>query len=193
MRGARREDFRRIDADGRGRVAARERADEFDRAAQVRDAVNVHARDDRRLVRVLFGQQERLDASVARPDGDGQRALDRAHATVERKLSDGEHVRQAFEFAEIAVRAEDAERDGEVEARALFAHVGGREVDRRLVEREEEAAVVDGGADALARLANGGIGQTDDGDGRRTIDLVSRGREIDLNIDEIGVDAVDGG
>ena len=44
-------------------------------------------------------------------------------------------------ISKVAVCAEDAERNRQVEARALFAHVRRSEIDRRLVKRKEEAAV----------------------------------------------------
>ena len=61
------------------------------------------------------------------------------------------------------------------------------------MKRKEEAAVVDGRADALARFADGRVGQADDGHGRRGVGLIARRRQINLDVDEVCVDAVDGG
>ena len=52
---------------------------------------------------------------------------------------------------------------------------------------KEERAVVDGGADALARLAHGEVGQADDGDRRVPVGLAPRGRQVNFNIDEVCV------
>src|SRR5205085_7749669 len=137
-------------------------------------------------------EDQTSDPGLARENGDGERAAYRAHAPVEREFADRERVGQVFRFAEVAVRAEYAERDGEVEARALFANVCGREVDGRLVEREEEGAVVDGGAYALARLAHGEVWQADDCDGRGRVGLAARGRQVNFGVNEVCVNAVNG-
>ena len=98
-----------------------------------------------------------------------------------------------FARAEVAVCAEDAERDGQIETRALFAHIGGRKVDRRLVKREEEGAVVDRSPDAFARFAHGEVGQANDGHGRRRVGFATRGRQVNLDVHEVCVNAIDGG
>jgi hypothetical protein len=184
----RREQARVIDFERRGRAPFGERGDEFDRAAQGRHRVNGDARDDRRLRRVLFRQDEHADAGGAGAQRDGQRAAHGAHAPVEREFAQGDGVGQAVERAQVAVRAQHPERDGQVEGRALLAHVGRGQVDRRLVEREEEAAVVDRSPYALARLAHGGVGQPDDGDGRVRLDLVARGRQVNFDVNEVCVE-----
>jgi hypothetical protein len=190
-----REQLLLVHADGTGaRACVRAQSrDHLDRAAQGRDGVDLDAADDRRLSRVLFREDEARDARVARAQRDGERAAYGSHATVERKLADREHVGQALGLSEVAACAEYAERNGEVEARSLFAHVGGREVDGRLVEGEEECAVVDGGADALARLSHGEVGQADDGDGRGRVCLAARRAKVNLDVHEVCVYAVDCG
>ena len=60
-----------------------------------------------------------------------------------------------------AIGAQDADGDGQIEARAFFLEVGGREVDGDVRGRNEVAGVLDGGAHAVAALAHGGIGQAD--------------------------------
>ncbi len=61
------------------------------------------------------------------------------------------------------------------------------------MKRKEETAVIDRRANAFARFAHGQIGQANDDHGRRLIDFIARGCEIDLDIDKIGIDAIDGG
>jgi hypothetical protein len=58
-----------------------------------------------------------------------------------------------------AVSAEDADGYGEIEAGAGLLDVGGGEVDGDAGGRNVEAGVLDGGADAVARLADGGVGR----------------------------------
>ena len=48
----------------------------------------------------------------------------------------------------------------------------------------------DGGAHAIARLAHGGVGQAD---GAEFALLKDDAGEVDLHVDDVGVDAVDGG
>ncbi len=60
-----------------------------------------------------------------------------------------------------AVRAEDSDRDGQVEAGAFLLQVGGSEIDGDVRGRNEIAGVLDGGADAIAALAHGGVGKAD--------------------------------
>ena len=62
---------------------------------------------------------------------------------------------------ERAVSAEDADGHGQVEAGAFFLDVGGSEVDGDVGGREVEAGVADGGADAVAGFAHGGVGKAD--------------------------------
>ena len=63
--------------------------------------------------------------------------------------------------------AEQGEGDGQVERRALFAHVGRREVDGDAPRGELVVRVDDRRAHALATLLHGRVGQPDDGEGRR--------------------------
>ncbi len=55
--------------------------------------------------------------------------------------------------------------------------------------RNQVAGVLDGGADAVAALAHGCIGQTD---GVKVVLVGDHAAVIDFYIDEVGVDAVDG-
>ena len=93
-------------------------------------------------------------------------------------------------MAERAVGSEDADGDGEVEAGAFFLEVGGREVDGDAGGGKVEAGVLDGGADAVARLADGGVGEADGGEG---FFLGFDAGEVDFHVDDVCVDAVDGG
>jgi len=47
-------------------------------------------------------------------------------------------------------------------------------------------------ADALARLSHGEVGQPDDGHRRGSVRLAARGRQVNLDVDKVCFDAVDG-
>ena len=61
---------------------------------------------------------------------------------------------------------EHRERDRQVEARALLAQTGGREVDRDTAHGELELRGGDPAADSFLRLLAGAIGEPDDREGR---------------------------
>src|SRR5205807_9611242 len=72
---------------------------------------------------------------------------------------------------------------GEVEGRALFLHIGGRETNGDVVLPEAVAGVIDRRADAGMRLAYGGIRQADNEKLRQPV------LGIDFNDDSDGLDA----
>src|SRR5262249_37183638 len=85
----------------------------------------------------------------------GQDAAHRLDLAVERQLpDDGEWCRA---FLDDPGRREDAERDRQVEGRALLTEVGRGEVDRHAVVRAYVATVADRGPHALAALPHRGI------------------------------------
>ena len=127
------------------------------------DGVDVDAFDDGGLARVGGGDDEVPDAGGAGGDGDGQHALHGAEGAVEAEFADEDEVGDVLD-GEAAVGAEDADGDGEVEAGAFFFEVGGGEVDGDAGGWEVEAGVADGGADAVAGLADGGVGEADGGE-----------------------------
>src|SRR5262245_31511909 len=102
-----------------------------------------------------------MNRTLARHYRDRQSAFDRAHTTIEREFADAENVNQVLLFRKLAVRTEYSQRDRQIETRAFFANVRGREVDRRLLKRKEITAVLNRGADAFARLAHRGVRKSD--------------------------------
>src|SRR5207247_4126376 len=76
--------------------------------------------------------------------------------------------------------------DGEVDAGAALADAGGREVDRHPLLRPLQPAGDPRGADAVARLAAGRVGQADNGEARKP------GRDVHLDGDRLAVDAEQG-
>ncbi len=72
---------------------------------------------------------------------------------------------------------------------AFLLDVGGSEVDGDERGGNQVAGVLDGGANAVAALAHGGVGQADG------VEVVLIGNDtavVDFDIDQVGVDAVDG-
>ena len=131
---------------------------------QGRDGINVDALHDRGLWSVFLGDEEILNALFASGQCDRQSSSHRTHAAVERQLTDGHHALEFFGVGEVAIRAQDAQGDGQVKARPLLAEVGGGEIHRYLLERKKEFTVVDRSMDPLAALTHGGVGQADDND-----------------------------
>ena len=79
-------------------------------------------------------------------EGDGQHAGDRAHRAVQRQLAHGEEARRVAAL-HLAGGHEDAQRDGQVEARAFLADIRRRQVHHQAhVEGELELRVADGRA-----------------------------------------------
>ena len=95
--------------------------------------------------------------------------------------------------AQISICPEDAKRDRQIETCAFFTNVRRRQINRGLVKGKEECAVVDGGPNPLSRLAHGEIRQADNYHGRGSVRLVPHGSQIDFDIDQVGVDSIDGG
>ena len=67
-----------------------------------------------------------------------------------------------MDAGQLALRGEDADEDRQVVERAGLLAVGRREIDGQAARREAEAVVLDRRADALARLLDGRVGQSDD-------------------------------
>ena len=90
-----------------------------------------------------------------------------------------------FVGLEEAVGRHRGEGDGKVEAGAIFAHIGGGEVDADAALRPGEAGVFEGRLDPHAGLADGALGEAYDGEG------LDAGTEVDLDRDGDGIDADD--
>jgi len=153
------------------------------------DGIDVDTGDDGGLASVAGWDDEVVDAGGASGDGDGQHALYGAQGAIEAEFADENEVRDVFD-GKGAVGTEDADGDGEVEAGALFLEVGGREVDGDAGGREVEAGVLNGRTDAVARLADSRVRESDSGEG---LLLRLDAGKVDLYVDDVCVDAVDGG
>ena len=82
-------------------------------------------------------------------------------------------------------REQDPERDRDIKARAILAHIGRGEVDGELIKGEAKACARERGGDAVAALFDGAIGKPGD-----MKDLEAHG-DVDLDEDVEGFDAKD--
>ena len=147
---------------------------------------DVDALDDRGFAGVSFGDGERFDANFAGGESGGESAANGAYAAVKGKLAEKHALIEHF-AEEVAHAADQAETHGEIEGGAFFANVGGSEIDGdALAVRKLEAAVAERRLDALAAFFHGVVGQAD------YVEILNaRGADVDLDFDEVGVDAVD--
>src|ERR1019366_8237062 len=151
--------------------------------------VDVDAFNHSGLARVGGGNHQVSDAGGPGGHGDGQHSLHRPQAAVEAQLADQQEVGDVLDV-ERAVGSENSDGDGQIEAGASLLDVGRGQVDGDAGGRNVEAGVLDGGAHAVAGLADGGVGQAD---GVELLFVGLDAGEVDLDVDDAGVDAVDGG
>ena len=110
----------------------------------------------------VFDRDKETDfAAGARLKSDGQDAFDRTDGAGEGEFADDDEVLELV-GGELFAGGEHAEGDGQIEARAFFAEVGGREVDGGAALRKAETGVDQRGGDAIAGFFNRGVGEPDD-------------------------------
>ena len=114
-----------------------------------------------RLGRGARRAQDPGQAGPARRLRKGDRATDRPQPPVEGKLADSGVLGQPV-ARDLPGGGEDRERDREIEARALLAQAGRREVDGDPALRPLELRRGDSAAHALLRLLAGAVGEPDD-------------------------------
>ena len=137
------------------------------RLAEVSAGVHAEALHDGGLGGVLGRDDEGGGAAVPRADGEGEHAADGPEGGVERELSEERDLFEALArgLRELLAGGEDAERDGQVEVRAVLAEVGGREVERDASHRPRDADVLDRRLYADARLPDRAVRQPGDVEG----------------------------
>ncbi len=116
-------------------------------------------------------------------------ALHGAQGAVQAEFADEQEVRKLF-VVQRAVGSEDGDGNGQVEAGPFLLQVRRREIDGDARGRKVEARVLDGSADAVAALADSGVGQTHGV--KLLLGELDRG-EVDFDLNEVGVDTIDGG
>ena len=141
--------------------------------------------DDRRLLDALPRDDHAFEAGAQNALGDSERPVAGTQPAVEAELAEHGQPLQRL-GRHLFARREDADRDRQIEAGAVLAQVGRREVHRDAALRELEARVGDRSAHALARLAHRSIPESDDRERRQSLTYV------DLDRDASGFDAVDG-
>ena len=168
------------------RAAALAVGQERERLGERADAVDLQPVHGGGLGGVLFRHDDGAVAALPRLDGHREDAADGAQRAVERELAADEHLVQHRLRDPARARGEEAERDGQVERRALLAHVGGGEVHGDGAARHGEAGVLERGPDAVAALAHGAVGQAHHGPPRQV------GFDVGLDLDGQRVDSEDG-
>ena len=154
------------------------------RLGQTAHAVQVQALHGRGLALVVFRQQQAAIAVAARRRRDRQDAARRLNRAVERQRADQQEIVDVPSH-EQARRREHAERNRQIEARALFAHVGRRQVDGDAMGRKLEPRVADRAANPIAALTDAGVGQSHHGEAGQAE------RHVDLDLDRERLDPVD--
>ena len=116
----------------------------------------------------------------------GNTPLQRPHRAGEREFADGDKIVELIGL-DLFARRQHPERDGQIEARPLLFHVGGREVDGRAAHRKFVAGIGERGRHAVARFLHRGVRQADDDNQR----VAPAG--VDLDFDRKSFDAVERG
>ena len=167
-------------------AAVSSRVEKLSNLQQRVHAVDVDALDHRRFAGIRRRDQQILDAAFPRCDGNGQHPLDWPQATVEAQFSYQEKIAEVAQL-QAAIRTQNPDCHGQIEAGAFFLQIGGRQVNGDLRRRNIEAGIFDGGADAVAALAHGGVGQTDR---MKAVFCRLDAGKIHFNIDDVGVDTI---
>ncbi len=132
---------------------------------QAARAVHLDVLHHRRFGRILHGNNDAGDPVFTRANGHRERAANRTDGAIQREFANQQVLVELFDHAH---RAQDAERHRQIEARAFLAHVGRRQVDGDSLVGIAESGVDERALDALAALADGGVGHADhDGVARR--------------------------
>ena len=153
------------------------------RLAQILHRNDLQPGDDRRFGRVFGGHQHAGLAVGLRAQGDGQNALARTHRAGQRQFADDDEIVELVGF-HLFAGGQHAQRDGQIKARPLLLHVGGREVDGGAAHRKFEAGIGERGGDAVARFLDRRVRQADDDDERVAV------AGVDLDFDRVGFNAV---
>ena len=131
-----------------------------DRFGEVADGHRLDAAE-LRLARGLGRAEDPLETCAPCALRDGERATDGSDPAVERELPDG-GMRRELVGGHLARGRQHGERDREVEAGALLAQPGRREVDRDPFQRPLELGRPDTAANSVLRLRARTVCETDD-------------------------------
>src|ERR1700756_3595156 len=151
--------------------------------------VDVQAPDHGRFLGVGFRDDHAGNFPSSGFEGNGEGTSNAAYTAVEREFSDKKAIRH-FLPGETAIGTDDAERHGQVEPGTFFLDVGRGKVDSDVGGRNVVAAVFQRGADAVASFAHSCVGQAD---GVEVVLIALDARAVDFYLNNVGIDAVDGG
>ena len=174
---------RRVDVHGRELARFVDQVQGFRQRAQ---SVNLHVLHHGGFRGIFERQHQLAQTFLPRHGGDGERAFDGPQAAIERQLAKKERAFQVV-LQQRARGAQNPQRDGKIESRAFLLHVGGRQIHSDVLPGELQAAVVDGGPDALTAFAHGGVRQADGQE-----DALAGG-DVNFHLHRISINAKDGG
>src|SRR6185369_3486300 len=160
--------------------------------SKIPDRINIYSLNDRSLGRVLLGHKQMLYAVLSRRKRDRQHAAYRSYSSVERQFTDAHSTRHIFNAAEIAVRTKYPQRNRQVETRTFLPHIRRSKIYRQFMDREKIAAVIDRRTNAFSAFAYRRIRQPHNDQVRRRVVVTRRGPHVDLNVHDVGVNAVNG-
>ena len=133
-----------------------------------------------------MGEQDASTAGRACGKGHGQRPADRPQVAFETHLTDHGVISQPL-LRQLPAGHQNAERDRQIEGRAVLADVRGCQVHSDAAQRERKAGVGQGGADPLSPLLYRTVRQTDRGEGRKPV------TDVDLDVHRVRIDPEHGG
>ena len=175
---------RELDPGGHGRARAASQAEDRHGVAEGGAAERLDAGDERRLLEARRRDEGPRDALRGKGSQHRQEARDRPDLAAQRELPD--ERRPAGEGRELLRSEEDSDGDGEVHARPALWQVRRGEIDRDPARRMDEAGVADRSPDPLPCLAQGGIGESHDGEPGQAW------RDVHLDTDPPAVEADQG-
>ena len=152
--------------DRRGHGCVQSPSVTLDELTDVADSGDPGAGDQLGLGGRLLGDDDLLHPGSDRGLDTGQDAAHRVDRTVQPELADvhGSSQETGRGPSEPAASAQDRQRERQVQPGSGLAQVRRGEVDGQALLSPGDAAGAQGGPDTFARLAHGGIGQTDEGE-----------------------------
>ena len=129
-------------------------------SSRVRGAADLQSFDHRGFGDIGVRKQNAAESGRPRGQSHGESTPNGAQISLEPDLAQ-HHVLLEALFRELAAGHQNAERDGQVEGRAVFANVGRGQVDGDATERKTKARVDQGRTDAFPALLYRAVRQAD--------------------------------
>ena len=149
--------------------------------ADMADGGDLGAGDELSLGAGLPGDDDLLHPGGDRGLDAGQDAAHRVDRAVQPELADvhGASQETGRGSSELTASAQDGQRERQVQSGAGLAQVRRGEIDGQALLSPGDATGAQGGPDALARLAHGGVGQADEGESGQALGGVG------LDVDDV--------